>query len=46
MNEPTTDGTDKQEVNTQDNYSNEMVAMTTALKYSNRKSEPNHNSYC
>ena len=34
MNELITDGTDnKQEVRTQDNYPNEMVAMTTALKY-------------
>ena len=30
MNELTTDGTDKQEVNTQDNYPNETVAMATA----------------
>ena len=33
MHELISDGTDKQEVSTQDNYLNEMVAMTTALKY-------------
>ena len=46
MNELIADGTDKQEVSTQDNYPNEVVAMTTALKCSDRKSEPNHQSYC
>ena len=33
MNELITDGTDKQEVRTHDNYPIEMVVMTTALKY-------------
>ena len=41
-----TDGTDIQEVSTQDSYPNEMVAMTTALKCSDRKSELNYQSYC
>ena len=33
MNDLITDGTDKQEINIQDNYPNEVVAMATALKY-------------
>ena len=46
MNDLITDGTDIQEVSAQDNYPIEMVAMTTALKCSDRKSELNHQSYC